>query len=190
MKTKTYSILVLIGILLATTVMAAPRVRERYSTDPGRDLERIHVKGKIETITGQKALLVTESGSKITVHLGPQHYWREKGYSLRTGVTVEVSGWGELYDEDGGYCYVAEMTGPGFFFDLADSQGYPRWADGNEYDEDNWRPSLDVYEVYYGAPPWFWTPAPRYWHRPVHPYYGPRHGFRPPHHREHGRHWR
>jgi hypothetical protein len=186
MKTKTFLILVLMGLLLASTVIAAPRHRERYSTDPGNDVDRIHVKGKIESISGQKALLITDQGSKITIHLGPQHYWREKGYNLHTGAIVDVSGWGELYDEDGGYCYAAEISGDGFFFDLADSHGYPRWADRDEYFEE-WHPTIDYYEIYYGASPWYWCPPPRFWHHRPHHFYGPRHGYNP---RPHPRHWR
>jgi hypothetical protein len=190
MKANKLYILLLLGILSATTVVAAPRYGQRNSTDPVKDLERVHVKGKVEAITGQKALVVTDQGDKVTVHLGPQRFWRERGYNLRSGASIEVSGWGELYDEDGGYCYAAEIRGNGFFFDLADSRGYPRWMDDEEYGDD-WRPSLDRCETYYGAPPWYWGPPPRYWHRPHHqhyrPHYGPRFGGRGGHH---GHGWR
>ena len=174
--------LLLFGFALATTSQAAPRYRDRSSTDPGNDLERISIRGKVESISGQKALVVTEKGARVTVHLGPQSYWREKGYNLRRGVDVTVDGWGEIDDEDGGYCYAGEISGDGFFFDLSDSQGYPRWADENDY-YDGWQPSLDFYIGYYGwSPTWSWYgQPPRFWrhwyYRPHYRYWGPRYGW-------------
>lgn len=171
-------------LLVAFVVTAAaqpPRYVERHSTDPGRDLDRVSVIGKIEKIDGQRALLRTSDGEEITVHLGPQHYWHQKGYQLRTGVIATVDGWGELYTEDGGYIFAGSIYGDGFHFDLSDSRGYPRWADRDDWSDD-WCPRIDYYEVHYHAPPpwqfrpyWGWGPPPPHGRWQHHPRWHHRH---------------
>ena len=147
------------------TAFAQPQTKERYSSEPGRDAERISVKGKIEKIEGQRALLKTDKGETVTVHLGPEHYWREKGYQLRSGVDATVDGWGDLYDDDGGFIFAGAIYGNGFHFEVAGSDGYPRWA-GNDWD--GWRSDWDYFYYYYMSPPprdWRWHHRPHWRHR-------------------------
>ncbi|MBU1985109.1 hypothetical protein KJ815_11955 [bacterium] len=173
MKSAKLSLLFLIVAAFALAAVAQPRYKERYSTEPGNDVERISVKGKIEKIEGQKALLKTADGREVTIHLGPQRYWHEKGYRLRSGVQATVDGWGDPYADDGGFLFAGAIYGDGFYFELSTSHGYPMWADpGDRWN--GWRPSYDCYNYYYSAPP------------PWHGYWGP-----PPHWRGHHRpHWR
>ena len=156
---QSFILMLLVSVVLATTLSAAPRYRERRSTD---NLERVKVHGKIVGIEGRKATLKTDSGSRVTVHLGPQWYWRERGYRLNTGTYVDVGGYGECGDDEGGYVYPYEIEGEDFYIDLADENGYPRWAPDDEY-YDDWNPTTVYYENYYYCPPP--PPPPRhYWH--------------------------
>jgi hypothetical protein len=192
---KRYPHLPLFALLLfvmSVPLLAAPRYVERYSTDNGRDLERVSVTGEIISISGQKAKLLTEDGQHVTVNLGPRRYWEQRGYSIHSGVEVTVGGWGEIYDGDGGYVFAGSIDGPGFYFEMCDSDGYPRWADRDGY-RDGWCPSFDwadrcycddydryIYrDVYYAPPPprvhvslgWCWG-VPRHnvywWHHDNH----------------------
>ncbi len=179
MRTPAVAFVILV-LFWACTTTAQPRYKERFSTDPGKDLERVSLKGKIEKVTGQKATLKTESGQSVTVHLGPEHYWRQKGYHLESGTDVTVDGWGELCEGEGSFVFAGGIYGDGFYFELSDTHGYPRWAD--PWDDDaGWYPRLDMYWSYYDVPPWWWGPPPGYWGPP--PWWW-RHG-PPPHHRHH-----
>lgn len=172
-------------LLLAFSVASAqPRDRERYSSDGDKDLKKVSVKGKVEQISGQKAVLKTDDGRQVTVHLGPQRYWRDKGYRLNTGAEVTVDGWGEIMGDDGGYLYAGGIYGNGYSIELMGSDGYPRWADRHGWDDD-WYPCIEVYELYFGPSwghgPWgYWGPPPRWWHRPH--WWGPRWHHPPRHH--------
>lgn len=172
-------IALLLSVAAATSLSAAPRYRERRSTD---DLERVHVRGKIVRIEGQKATLRTDAGGRVTMHLGPRWYWRERGYRLRTGAHVTVRGHGEVWHDEGGFIYPNEIEGDGFYIDLADQYGYPRWAP-DEYYHDGWQPNIVFYRDYYYCPPP--PPPPPRWDRyrphryfPRYGYvWGPRHGW-------------
>ncbi|MFH1010841.1 MAG: hypothetical protein V1784_06380 [bacterium] len=171
MRSKHLFILaLLVSIAMAATLSAAPRYRERRST---KDLERVDVKGKIERIEGRKATLRTDTGRRVTVHLGPQWYWRDRNYRLDRGAHVEVRGYGEVWDDEGGFVYPYEIEGEDFAYDFADEYGYPRWAPDDEY-YDGWYPTIVFYNDYFYCPPP--PPPPRwYWHQPRH-HYGPRYG--------------
>jgi hypothetical protein len=135
------------------------------------------------------------------VHLGPRWYWHEKGYSLNSGIRVEVSGW--FSDEDSHTCFAGRVAGNGFSFELASSEGYPHWADPDN--RRGFRPRLDLYHHHYyrpprAIPPWWWRyhqrpywRHDRYWGHPrpycPPPRYGhhPRHGYG--HDRDHDRGW-
>jgi hypothetical protein len=160
------ALITIVGIAVMTAV-AQPRDTERYSTDPGKDMKRVSVEGKITKIEGQRAVLKTEDGRKVTVHLGPERFWRDKGYHLDKGAHVTVDGWGEVYDDDGGFLYAGGIYGDGYSIELMNSRGYPMWADPEDWD-DEWYPSYSVFELYFGAPwghgPWgYWGPPPRWW---------------------------
>jgi len=161
MRSKhSFILMLLASVILATTLSAAPRYRERRSTD---NLERVKVRGKIVGIEGRKATLKTDSDSRVTVHLGPQWYWRERGYRLNTGAYVDIGGYGEVGDDEGGYVYPYEIEGEDFYVDLADENGYPRWAPDDEY-YDDWNPTIVFYENYYYCPPPPPPPPRHYWH--------------------------
>lgn len=169
MNNAKFCALLIVVAAFSLTAFAQPQTKERYSTEPGQDAKRVSVKGKIEKIEGQRALLKTDQGEKITVHLGPEHYWKEKGYQLRSGVDATVDGWGDLYDDDGGFIFAGAIYGNGFHFEVAGSDGYPRWAGGYW---DGWRPDWDYFYWYYMSPPpphYYWGPPPPHWrwhHRP------------------------
>lgn len=167
---KAKIIILTIAALLVATAYAEPgrRFVERSSTDSEQDLERVSIRGVVKDIEGQRAMVKTESGEQVTVHLGPRWYWQDKGYSLRSGLEVEVAGWGELYGEDGGYMFAASIHGDGFHFEIADSEGYPRW--GGYWDEPC-RPCPRRYYGYYDM--YYYMPPPRCWDGPR-PYWGPR----------------
>jgi hypothetical protein len=198
MKLARLSSLVLILLVTAAVAAAQPDYKERISTDPGRDLGRVSVKGKIESISGQKAVLKTEEGRTVRVNLGPEQYWRDRGYHLEAGSRVTVDGWGDIEDEDGGYIYAGDIYGPDFHFEICDSHGYPRWADRDDWDG-GWYPSQAFFEVYffgpppYGPPLWWYYSPPRPWWRHHYPqYYGPPRGHHPDrgYHPRGGRHRR
>jgi hypothetical protein len=174
MKITSFRIVVLALLVFVAAAIAAERRVERYSTDPGKDLERVSVKGKVESIDGQLARLKADDGRTYQVHLGPRAYWRDKGYHLESGVYVTVDGWAGDDDE----IFAGGIYGDGFTIEISDSEGYPRWADRDDYD-DEWCPRLDVIRVYYfgGPPPWahrhYWGPRPWWTH-----YYD----WRPPRH--------
>ena len=172
------SLLAILTILLVLTTMPvmAQRWVERHSTEPERDLDRVGFAGKITKIEGQVAHIRTADGNIMRVQLGPRWYWHERGYRLRSGIHVEVSGWFDGEDETS--CFAGYISGDGFHFELANSNGYPLWADPDDcYPE--YRPRVNRYEVHYYHPPRY---TPRWWHRPHYR----------PHHRPHywDRHWR
>ncbi len=172
MRNKQFFILILLAFFVAAaSLYAAPRYKERRST---QDLERVHVRGKVMRIEGQKATIRTETGAYVNVHLGPKWYWRQRGFRLRTGSHVEVRGYGEFYEDEGGYVYPYEIEGEGYRMDLADEYGYPRWAPSDGY-YDGWYPSRGFYDNYYYCPP---PPPPRWYrHHPRYHRYGPRYGY-------------
>lgn len=194
MKTTGIKFALLAVLISALAAGAQPRYKERNSTDPGPDLKRQSIQGKIEKIEGQKAIVKTDDGKQVTVHLGPRDYWQKKGYRLQSGGRVTVDGWGELYGEDGGYLFAGGIYGDGFHFEFTDSHGYPRWADSDEWYA-GWYPRMDFYQVWYwspayggyagwGPPPYWWVPPPRSYCPP--PWWG--HRPHPPHHRPHRPH--
>ncbi len=179
LKLRTSAALALV-VGLMTVATAAPKYSERWTTDPDdRDLDRVSVSGKIESIRGQQATMRTEDGQRVTVHLGPQWYWHDKGYSIESGRPATVSGWGSV--DDDGYLFAASISGPGYYFELCDSDGYPRWADRDDFDRgcypthrycrDAWYCDRPHRDRYYCEPP-RWT----YRHCPPPP---------PPHHGHH-----
>jgi hypothetical protein len=173
MRTKRLFILTLVlSFAAVATLSATPRYKERRST---RDLNRVDVKGKVERIEGRKATLRTDNGRRVTVHLGPQWYWRERNYRLDKGVDVEVRGYGEIGDQNA-FVYPYEMEGEGFDYDFADENGYPRWAPDDDY-YDGWYPSVSFYNDYYYCPPPPPPPPRYYWHGGFRHHYGPRYGY-------------
>jgi hypothetical protein len=153
-------------LVLSTVPAMGQRWVERNSTESDRDLDRVSFAGEITSIDGQVACIRTDDGETMYVHLGPRWYWHERGYRLRTGIHVEVSGWFD--DEDESSCYAGYISGDGFHFELSDSDGYPLWLQDNDRG-DNWQPRHNIVFDYY------WNPPPRppvWWHAPRYNYWG------------------
>jgi hypothetical protein len=204
MKRKIWLTLLLALTIGVAMAVAQPPDEQNYpgpgDTGQNQDMKHVSVKGRIERITGQSAVLMTKDGEDVTVHLGPQRFWRDRDYHLNTGADVTVDGWGEVYGEDGGFIYAGRIYGNGYSIELMDSRGYPMWADRDDWSDD-WCPSYSVFQLYFGPPwgygPWgYWGPPPRWW-RP-HGWWQPgwRHHDRPydrphrpppPRHQRHGR---
>jgi hypothetical protein len=160
-------------LVLSTVPAMGQRWVERNSTESDRDLDRVSFAGEITSIEGQVASIRTDEGEIMRVHLGPRWYWHERGYRLRTGIHVEVSGWFD--DDDESSCYAGYISGDGFHFELSDSDGYPLWLQDNDRGED-WRPRHNVVFDYYWNPPPrppVWWQAPRYNHWDNHCGYRP-----------------
>jgi hypothetical protein len=159
-------------LVLSTMPVMAQRWVERHSTQPDRDLDRVGFAGKITKIEGQVAFIQTDEGDMMRVHLGPRWFWHERGYRLRSGIHVEVSGWFDNDDESS--CFAGYISGDGFHFELANSEGYPLWADPDNCYRD-YRPRMSYFDSYYYHPPrhiprWWQGPRyyndrPRYWDR-------------------------
>jgi hypothetical protein len=199
MKRKLWFTLILAFLLGAGVAVAQPGDEQSYpgptdQNSQNQDLKHVSVQGKIERITDQSAVLRTQDGKEVTVHLGPEAYWRDKNYHLNTGAQVTVDGWGEIYDQGGSFIYAGRISGNGYSIELMDSRGYPMWADQGE-EGDVWYPSYSVFELYFGSPwgygPWgYWGSPPYWWHRPMwwheRPHYRPYRPWspppRPPHH--------
>lgn len=114
----------------------------------GRDMERIRIEGTIESIRGQVAYVRDECGERFRVHLGPDWYWDDMGWRIRSGSFVSIWAWMD-YDDD--YCYADEIRYDGHCYELCDSRGYPRWADQSCCDR-SWRPSRIDFDLIFCAP--------------------------------------
>jgi hypothetical protein len=170
-------------LVLSTVPAMGQRWVERNSTESDRDLDRVSFAGEITGIDGQVATIRTDEGETMYVHLGPRWYWHERGYRLRTGIHVEVSGWFD--DDDESSCFAGYISGDGFHFELSDSEGFPLWAQDNDRDE--WQPRHNVvYDYYWNPPPRppVWWQAPRFqqWNN----HWGDR---RPPRYHHNGPRW-
>lgn len=173
--------------LLAALVFGGAAVAAPPPPADGADndaaLQKQTIQGRVESVEGQKAVVRTQSGRRVEVDLGPQAYWKEKGYRLHSGIPVRVQGW-TRGDDDGPF-FAGGIWGPDFYFELTNDAGFPNWADNDDY-WDGWFPTSDYYHAYYYGPvpyafgpppPWWWgPPPPRWWYRHHH-YYG-RPGFR------------
>jgi hypothetical protein len=160
-------------------------------------LSKQKIEGTIESIEDEKAIVRTRDGRRAVVQIGPQSYRDAKNIRLATGQHVSVDGWGEWSGGDRGgegFFFAGGIYGPGYHFEFADNDGYPYWADRNDY-WDGWYPSWDAFYIYfwgpppwwaYAPPPWYYRP-PYWWHRHYQdPYYYPRH---PRGHRHHHPRW-
>ncbi|MBK6911762.1 MAG: hypothetical protein IPH10_12670 [bacterium] len=138
----------LIWTALLCTALLTTAASARHSDD----LDRIRIEGRIESIRGQIAYIEDDCGETFRVHLGPQWYWDDRDYYLRSGWYVTVIAWQDPYED---YCYAGEIRGRDFCYDLCDSRGYPRWRnDDGCYS--GWRPTRSFFEIYFviGDPLW------------------------------------
>ena len=169
-------------IWMSALLMSTLAVTAAANAEHKRDLERKRVSGVVERIDGQEAYIRTESGARIGVQLGPQSYWRDRGYRLRSGTEVEVDAW---YDPDGRseWYFAGGIWGPGFHFELSNGDGIPYWVDDDDYYySEGWGPCCDSYTIWYDCAPahYIYAPPPP----PRYVFYGPRwrHHYRSWHH--------
>ncbi|RPH93114.1 hypothetical protein EHM69_11140, partial [candidate division KSB1 bacterium] len=135
-------------LMISVASYAAPQQDQpANAAEAKKDLKRVSVKGKVEKIEGQRAVVKTDDGKKVTVHLGPQKYWRDKGYRLPRGAQITVDGWGEVWDDDGGYMYAGGIHGDGFHFEFMDSEGYPYWASRDDWRDEGWYPCGSFFQL-------------------------------------------
>jgi hypothetical protein len=159
-----------IPILLCSLLMswaiagAQPLDEERVSTDVSRrDMHRVKINGEVQSIRGGRAVVETPDGDRVNVNLGPQSYWRDRGYHLDRGDRVTIEGWRERDDDDddfAGPVFAGSMWGPDFSFELTNEDGWPLWCDPADC-PDGWYPTLDFYDTcYFYNPPVAYAPAP------------------------------
>ncbi|HEY3295578.1 MAG TPA: hypothetical protein VGL38_09065 [bacterium] len=182
MRQRTQLILsLLLSFALGGAALASPPQPNNRAAE---QLKKERISGMVESVQGEKATIRTGRGDRVQVNLGPQAYWREHGYRLTPGRQVTVEGWrGD--DDDRGPFFAGGIWGPDFYFELTNGNGFPMWADQDDY-WDGWYPTADYYDHYYcgpapyayGPPPpyWYGTPPPRWWWGRHH-FYG-RPGFR------------
>jgi len=168
-----YRILLLASLMLAGTLAMTDAAKAEH-----RDLQRKRVTGVVESINGQQAFVRTEQGARVGVRLGPESYWRERGYRLHSGSRVTVDGWCDENNSD--WYFAGSIAGPGFYFELSNDEGIPYWVDDDDYYYGaGWGPCYETYDVWYGcrpygdrfvAPPpppryyFYWGPRWRYYH--------------------------
>ncbi len=123
----------------------AQRPHTRLVND--RHLRRVRVRGVVERVSGQRCVVRTSSGRRVTVLLGPASYWEYRGYTLHRGSTVTVDSWYDPEDRVDVY-FAGTIAGPGFSFSLTNGSGVPYWVEDYEYREE-WVPTYEVYDVWY-----------------------------------------
>lgn len=163
-KTFLMSLLLIVGLTLSG--VAAPAHEQGVAKRKGHSkqmvvkradapvrvkLKRSRVVGVVEQVTGQTAVIRTRDGRPVTVYLGPQNYWVEKGYVLNTGVPVTVSGWYDPAIGEERY-FASRITGPGIKYKLTTSGGRPYWIAKDVYVVER-APYHDSYIIWYDASP-------------------------------------
>jgi hypothetical protein len=119
----------------------------------------------VESIQGQQAMIRTDDDQLVRVQLGPQSYWRDHGYRLRSGSRITADCW---YDPESGsdWYFAGSIWGPGFAFVLTNDEGVPYWVDDDDYYYDSYGPCRESFCVWYDCSPWFYIyappPPPRY----------------------------
>lgn len=167
---------------LCGALLAAPPPADNQTA---AKMQKQRITGMVESVQGQKATIRTGNGQHVQVNLGPESYWREHGYHLNPGRQVTVEGWRREGDDNRAPFFAGGIWGPDFYFELTNGNGFPMWADQDDY-WDGWYPTYDYYDAYYygpapyayGPPPHWWggPPPPPWWYRHHH-FYG-RPGFR------------
>lgn len=172
-------------------------LKDRPAETLKQKLPQHKIEGTIESLEDEKAIVRTRDGRRAVVQIGPESYRRQKNIRLERGQEVSVNGWGEWGNggdraEGEGFFFAGGIYGPGYHFEFADNDGYPYWADPDDY-WDGWYPSWDAYYIYFwGPPPWWAYSPPPWYYRP--PYWWQRHYtyysdpyYYPRHHRHHHR---
>ena len=130
------------GIVLAGFVSAAalgqqgmggPKGSPRY--DPKTE---VTVKGSVEDVkehpsrngrhTGQHVTLKTESGN-LDVYLGPTDYWKQHGFELANGDSIEVTG-SKTRVDDKDVVIAREVKKGDKTVTLRNADGVPAWSGG------------------------------------------------------------
>ena len=180
--TMRYRMILLASLLAGTLAMTGVATAER------RDLQRKRVEGVVESMNGQQAFIRTDQGARVGVRLGPESFWRERGYRLRSGSRVTVDGWWDPGESD--WYFAGSIGGPGFYFELSNDDGIPYWVnDDDYYYGSGWGPCCETYDVWYGCHPYpdLYTPPPpppRYYF-----YWGPRWRYYHPYRHYYDRGW-
>jgi len=176
-----YRMFLLASLLASTLLMAGVATAQR------RDLQRKHVEGVVESIQGQQAFIRTDAGARVGLRLGPESFWRERGYRLRSGARVAVDGWCNPDESD--WYFAGSISGPDFNFELSNDEGIPYWVgDDDYYYGAGWGPCAESYDTWYGCAP---VPSYEYYAPPPPPryyvYWGPRWRYFHPYRRFDGR---
>jgi hypothetical protein len=150
-----YRTLLLASLLAGTLMITGSAMAERdFRKAPdvqGQDLEQMRIRGTIESIDNGEATILTNSGRRVGVALGPEWYWGRRGARLESGSHVTVDCWGDPYDRSDFY-YAGAIWGPGFYFELTNDDGVPYWIDGFSYYH-GWWPTYGLYADWYGCGP-------------------------------------
>jgi hypothetical protein len=169
MRRQHLLIMVLLAIfVLSGTALADRREGERGRGNTGERLRKDRISGVIESVHGDRAVVRTSHGRRVDVNLGPREFWQSRRYHLEPGERVTVRGWHRDRDDYGPF-FAGGIWGPGFYFELANGDGYPEWCDPDEY-QSGWYPTQEYYDrCYYGPPtygvaPTWWGYGPDYWH--------------------------
>jgi hypothetical protein len=129
--------IVLAGFISASALgqqgIGGPKGSPRY--DPKTE---VTVKGSVEDVkeypsrngrhTGQHVTLKTESGN-LDVHLGPTDYWKQHGFELAKGDSIEVGG-SKTRVEDKAVVIAREVKKGDQTVTLRNADGVPAWSGG------------------------------------------------------------
>jgi len=67
--------------------------RRGYESKPWiKGHPKVRIKGRVLAVNYPVAVVETPQGRRYYVRLGPYWFWKERGYSLKEGMQVEISG--------------------------------------------------------------------------------------------------
>ena len=92
-------------------------------------MEPVKLNGKIESVDFPRTTLKTRDGKRYILRLGPWSYWKNKGYELKQGETVEVNG----YKTNGDFVIPETIKrASGQEIKLRKKNGHPYWGKQEE----------------------------------------------------------
>lgn len=120
------STLGLLAVMMVSTVLYAEQ-EEGPPPPPWHgflsNAEKVKIDGDIVALTFPVATVKTDGGEYYIVKLGPWHYWKEKGYSLKKGDHVKIDG---FKNDDLVFPKTIETSSGKIT--LRDDNGYPLWG--------------------------------------------------------------